>query len=180
MAALFSNAIPTVLRHEGGFSDDKSDPGGATNYGVSLRWLRTQGLLGDLDHDGDVDIEDIRKLTPTTAKDFYLERWWNVYQYYRFDSQRIATKVFDTAVNTGAVRAHLLLQAALGKISGFWVKIDGVLGPNTYAKANGAPELELIGNLQDGQAAFYRSLAASHPERMKFLNGWLNRAYDKV
>ena len=32
----FNDAIPTVLRHEGGFVDSPNDPGGATNFGVSL------------------------------------------------------------------------------------------------------------------------------------------------
>ena len=36
----FNDAIPTVLRHEGGFENDVNDPGGATNFGVSLRWLK--------------------------------------------------------------------------------------------------------------------------------------------
>ena len=45
----FEDAIPTILRHEGGFNNDPVDAGGATNYGVSLRWLKAQGLLEDLE-----------------------------------------------------------------------------------------------------------------------------------
>ena len=55
----FSKAITVILKHEGGFSNHSSDPGGATNYGISLRWLKSEGLYGDLDDDGDVDIDDI-------------------------------------------------------------------------------------------------------------------------
>ena len=47
MGASFEAAIPTILRHEGGFSNDPQDVGGATNFGVSLRWLKAQGLLED-------------------------------------------------------------------------------------------------------------------------------------
>lgn len=48
----FDTAIITVLRHEGLFVNDSDDAGGATHYGVSLRWLKS---IGDLDNDGFVD-----------------------------------------------------------------------------------------------------------------------------
>ena len=34
----FELAIPIVLKHEGGFADNPADPGGATNFGISLRF----------------------------------------------------------------------------------------------------------------------------------------------
>ena len=178
--ANFDDAIGTILRHEGGFVNDTNDPGGATNYGVSLRWLKSQGLSGDIDHDGDVDIDDIRALNPATAAAFYKTRWWDLYHYGEFISQAIGTKVFDMAVNLGPIQGHRLLQAALGKINGLWVPIDGVLGPKTLGNANSAVPSELMTYLQQTQANFYRSLAASKPELAKFLNGWLNRAYDRA
>ena len=38
--AHFDSCVQYVLRHEGGLSQDKADPGGITNFGISLRFLR--------------------------------------------------------------------------------------------------------------------------------------------
>ena len=53
--ANFNKAHKFVAKWEGGYVNDPDDPGGATNYGVSLRWLKSLGLdQGDIDHDGDL------------------------------------------------------------------------------------------------------------------------------
>ena len=50
--SLFDKCLKIVLIHEGGYSDDPDDPGGTTNYGISLRFLKSVGLeLGDVDDD---------------------------------------------------------------------------------------------------------------------------------
>jgi len=62
--ARFEDALPTVLRHEGLYSEDPADPGGATNYGISLRFLRQ---LGDTDGDGfaEGDLDPLLELLMT-------------------------------------------------------------------------------------------------------------------
>ena len=47
----FEKAVEKVLEHEGGYVDHKADPGGATNYGISLRFVK-QSTGIDLDVDG--------------------------------------------------------------------------------------------------------------------------------
>ena len=52
-----------ILKAEGGFVNDPDDPGGPTNYGVTLK---TQKRLGhDLNQDGRVDIADLKQLSAT-------------------------------------------------------------------------------------------------------------------
>src|SRR6266481_707309 len=101
----FELAIPVILRHEGHFVNNPADPGGATNFGVSLRWLKSQGLAGDINNDGDIDIDDIKILTPAIAGEFYRTKWWNAYQYGNLVAQAVGTKVFDMSVNMGPPRA---------------------------------------------------------------------------
>lgn len=175
--ALFELAIPTVLRHEGGFVNDTADPGGATNYGVSLRWLKSQGLLdelaqeeGDLSHD---DVMVVRNMTVLEASDFYKKWWWDKYNYGAIAPQAVATKVFDMSVNLGPPRAHRMVQQALQ------MPQDGILGPKTLAELNTMSSLTVIVNLQNIQAQFYRNLVLTNPARQKFLSGWLNRAFDR-
>lgn len=175
--SLFELAIPTVLRHEGGFVNDPNDPGGATNFGVSLRWLKAQGLLdeleieeGDLTHD---QVMEVKGMTVTIASGFYKQYWWDHYNYGAILPQAPATKIFDMAVNLGAPRAHRIVQSVVN------VKQDGVIGPATLALLNTMNSMTLILDLQNEQARFYRQLALTNPARQKFLAGWLNRAYDR-
>ena len=175
--SLFSLAIPIVLRHEGRFVNDSADPGGATNFGVSLRWLKSQGLLTELEQEeGDVnqsDVAAVKAMTQAEAEAFYQKYWWDKYNYTAVAPQAVATKIFDTAVNVGASRAHKFVQQAVGTTQ------DGVLGAQTLAKVNAANSVLLLATLQTTQAMFYKSLVEADPSRQKFLNGWLARAFDR-
>lgn len=180
--AQFKLAIGPVLVHEGStFTNDPSDPGGATKYGVSLRWLKSIGqdanghLAGDLDHDGDVDITDIRNMTVNDAMALYESKWWNPYPFSLLDSQRVATKVFDTAVNMGTHRAFRLLQTAL-VVRGRQLAIDGLWGPTTTISTNLAEPTQLCLEFCTQQADYYTALVRHHPPFAKYKNGWLNRA----
>ena len=171
----FDLAIPTVLRHEGGFVDDANDPGGATNYGVSLRWLKSKGLISDLEHKTGTDdaVSAVKKMTRDEAAAFYKEFWWDAYKYEEMAQQIIATKVLDMAVNLGAPRAHRFVQTVVG------AQVDGVLGEKTFALINEANPFLVIKGLQLTQATYYRELVQRNPRLQEFLNGWLNRAYDQ-
>ena len=60
--ARFQTCLLRILKHEGGYSDDPRDPGGATNRGVTLATARAYKL--DMDGDGDVDKADVRAIGP--------------------------------------------------------------------------------------------------------------------
>ncbi|NLU42973.1 MAG: hypothetical protein GXX08_12325 [Firmicutes bacterium] len=176
--ARFHKAVEVVLAHEGGFVNHKSDPGGATNFGISLRYLQKLGIeVGDIDQDGDVDIDDIKKLTPERAKERYRHDWWDKYGYGKITDGEVATKVLDLSVNIGPSAAHKVLQRALHASRRRDVKVDGILGPKTLAAVNSVNSVELIGALRAEAAAFYRQLVMQNPNLAVFEKGWLNRAY---
>ena len=174
----FYEAIIPVLRHEGGFNNDSADPGSATNYGVSLRWLKAQGLLEDLEQQDKTQDEVlvVKELTKEQAEAFYKTWWWDKYNYGAIDNQLVADKILDTAVNLGAPRAHRIVQTCLGFTQD---QRDGILGVRSMAEINAAGAAPLVVQIQNLQAAFYRQLVAANPARQKFLQGWLNRAYDR-
>lgn len=176
--ARFLAALETVLAHEGGHADDPDDPGGATNFGISLRWLRSLGELeGDLDGDGDVDGGDIRCLSREDAARFYYEHWWRPQGYGLFSSDAVATKVFDLAVNMGPRPAHQILQRAVRAACGEMLIDDGVIGPKTRQAVEACSGGLLSAAMRSEAAGSYRLIAASKPRLKKFLRGWLNRAY---
>lgn len=176
--AEFARAIPIILQHEGGYVNDAADPGGATKYGISLRYLKSLTQeLGDLNNDAVIDAIDIRDMTQQQAIAIYLRDWWNKYQYSNINDQKVANKVFDMAVNMGGGQAHKLLQRACNQICRQEVlKVDGIIGSKTIAQVNQLPPNVLLAGLREQMANFYRSLVQQRPALAKFLRGWLNRA----
>jgi lysozyme family protein len=157
----FEAAIAVVLKHEGVLTDDKNDPGGMTHYGISLRYLKTLAELdregfsvGDINHDGRIDGQDVRAMQMTDAIELYRVYWWDPYRYAQITDQALATKVFDLTVNMGSDASHRCLQRAVRAASGTCLVEDGVLGPATLRSVNALPTDSLL--------SAYRSEAASH------------------
>lgn len=180
----FEYALDKVLRHEGGFVDDPVDPGGATNFGISLRFLKEAGELdldgdgradGDLDLDGDIDVDDIRAMSRDDAAFFYRSHWWDRNDYGAFPLT-IGWKVFDLAVNMGSPQAHKVLQRAC-RACGRAITDDGILGPVSRRTVAEISAPELLVAIRAEAAGFYRSLIAAKPRLAKYESGWLNRAY---
>ena len=167
MSTKFDRAVEVVLKHEGGYVDHAADPGGATNFGISLRYARTLGSQMDLDGDGDVDKDDIVKVTPDKAKIVYRDWFWRDVRGDELPPGLDLT-VFDYAVNSGAGRALRSLQKAAG------VQADGVFGPATMRAVQASDTVELINKINDERLAFLRRLR-TWPT---FGRGWTARVND--
>lgn len=122
-----------IVAREGGYVNDPDDPGGATNFGVTIHTMRRLGL--DLDRDGDVDASDVRRLTRPQAVDIFIKHY---YEKPRIDllPVELQPSVFDMYVNAGG-NAVKILQRLLAQF-GETVTVDGALGPNTAAAVHRA------------------------------------------
>lgn len=171
----FELAFNYTLGEEGGWGNDPADPGGATKYGVSLRFLRAhEPVRGDLDGDGDIDAQDIWLITPTHAASWYEEHFWQ--KAYESLPTSVAIRTFDHAVNAGWISAGRCLQRAVRSFE-IPIEDDGLIGPKTLEAIKKVPELPLLTAFRSERAAYYRVITALNPRFSKFINGWLNRAY---
>lgn len=171
---MFQLCIKSILQHEGGLSLDKRDPGGATNWGISLRYLRSIGL--DLNGDGKVDETDILGMPQIDAVNIYRKYWWDKYRYAAFNELQVVEKVFDMAVNMGAGTAHRLLQIAINRLIDKPIKVDGLLGGQTFGAANKLNENELRSELRKCAEHRYIEILSNNPNMEWARKGWLRRA----
>jgi lysozyme family protein len=126
----FEPSLAFVLEYEGGYTDHPSDPGGATNLGITIAELaRVRGHP--------VSKADVRALTREEAAGIYASRYWAPICGDELPAG-VDLAVFDCAVNQGLGRAVPYLQMAAG------VAADGHLGPMTLAAVKAAPADRLL------------------------------------
>jgi lysozyme family protein len=177
----FSLANKFTAKWEGGFVNHPKDPGGATNYGVSLRWIKDDGI--DVDGDGKIDIADIRALTPEIAAELFKKHFWDLLKLDNLPPLA-AVATYDAAVNTGRGQAVKFLQRACNSFAGDRLADDGKLGPKTLFRVKGlagsGSDLSLALCCVESREGFHNQLAANSPypdgrDYRHFLAGWLNR-----
>ena len=145
----FDQAFDLVIGHEGGYVNDKRDPGGETKYGISKRAF---------------PFLDIKNLTLEHAKEIYRQDYWNrlkldqLPECVRFD-------LFDAAVNSGVKAAGKMLQKACEVIP------DGIIGPQTISAANSMDPEQLDSRLSGQRLLFLTEL----PTFPTYGRGWVKR-----
>ena len=175
-----------VAKWEGGLSDHPSDPGGITNYGVSLRFL--QDLAGKKENSEALERmgvifpigpDSIRKLTPDMAASIFRWRFWLIP---KLDELPPLTAIvtYDANVNTGTGQSTKFLQRACNAFEGEKLDVDGLIGPKTRARAMSMlkQDLVLAEMCVNERDSFYSALVADKPSYAQFRAGWLNRTKD--
>lgn len=126
----FDFAFERTLGHEGGYSNDPDDKGGRTNFGV------TEAAFKDAFNRMVISgVTDIKDLTIAQARAIYKTDYWHKIHLGSINNWNIAAEIFDTAVNSGRMKAVLLAQMALDYL-GETLDIDGVMGPQTIGLLN--------------------------------------------
>lgn len=162
--AVFATSLAFVLEHEGGWSDDPFDPGGATNKGITLAvYAREIGREVSAQSMGDLKAA-LRHIPDELVRRIYLERYWRPGRCPTLPPA-IALFHFDACVNQGVGTAARFLQRALG------VEADGEIGPVTLAAAADADATAVLKAYADIRRRHYRSLG----HFWRFGRGWLAR-----
>ncbi len=185
--ARFQAFVPKLKLIEGSaFTNDPADPGGPTRWGMSLRYLtgelRTRPELldlFDLDHDGDIDIADIRAIAWPAAEAEYWTRFWRATGFDRLP-QPLDLALLDEGINASPRAAVRMLQMALNKLWPAELVTDGALGPATALRISQVCERFgadlVLTNFRNEVADRYRVLIKKHPAFEKYRKGWLRRA----
>ncbi|MFO1203948.1 MAG: holin-associated N-acetylmuramidase [Tabrizicola sp.] len=170
-----------IVGREGGFVNDPDDPGGATNYGVTIGTLRRLGI--DVNRDTRIDVGDVKGLSRKQAVEIYLKHYYEGPGIAALP-EAIQASVFDMYVNAGG-NAVKILQRLLSDM-GFACDPDGEIGPQTIRAAQMAFEAA-PSHLADAYAIarrnYYYALADKRPASRKFARrkdggkgGWITRA----
>ncbi len=166
--AKFLEAVSFVLKHEGGLSNVEGDQGEITNFGISLRFFKKNVKI-----DGTPD--NIRNLSAHEAEGIYKRYFWDRAPYHEINSQHIANRLFDLAVNCGPSTAVGMIQRAINSLTyKSHLVVDGGLGIKTLDQINILNEVKLYNALIYEAIRFYHEIA-EHKNNEIFLKGWLNR-----
>jgi len=195
--ANFSKAFSVTMANEGGYVNDPQDTGGETYKGIARKYhpdwvgweaidkLKTAGNEADWEAQIDDD-EQIQANIETFYKTFYWDRFWGD----KIESQEIAEKLFDIAVNMGVYRSVSFLQQIINLLNRNEklfddITEDGLFGPIslqtlqkcTEEKGGAGHVLQLLSILQ---GAYYVESAQKRKTNKRFLRGWLNRLAGEV
>lgn len=165
------DTISKIIENEGGSTatNDPNDAGGRTQYGISERAHPAVWSDG--------------KVTLDEATDIYIEQYVEKPHFDRIPDSYLAFQVADCGVMSGPATAVKILQGVLK------INADGQLGPATLAAIQSFPPQEIFGSLLPGPLALnlafqqarvlhYARLTQRIPRNLKFIVGWIRRAFN--
>lgn len=174
-----------IVAREGGYVNDPDDPGGATNFGVTIHTMRRLGL--DLDGDGDVDTNDVRHLRRQDALRIFVDHYYHGPGIAKLPAP-IQASVFDMYVNAGAQAVKILQR--LVRDMRIPIDVDGQIGPQTVEAAHqaaaAAPD-HFADAYGIARRNYYYALADRRAASRKYARrrdggkgGWITRAEDFI
>ena len=153
----FEQALEIVLKHEGGYVNHPDDPGGETNFGITIAVARDAGgYTGPM---RDIPMDVVRRI--------YRRSYWDAT---RCDELPAAMRlpVFDAAVNSGVRRSIQWMQTAV------FANADGIFGPRTLAAVQAADSRQAAREMCFQRLSFLAGL--NHFGT--FGRGWVRRVVD--
>lgn len=167
--------IDALVGREGGYTNDKDDDGGETNFGITVAVARAFGFNGPMDD-----------MPRTTAVLIYTQRYWLQPSFDTIDhfDSALAEKLLDFGVNCGTETATKAMQRCLNVLneqasSYADITIDGRIGSMTIAalrafiqKRGDEGSKTLVFMVAAQQSNYYLNLAEKKPLDEKYEYGW--------
>lgn len=105
-ASTYDEALRRLLAHEGGYVNHPSDPGGPTNFGITLADYRKY-------RKPDATATDVHAMRIEDAKAIYRAKYWNAQRCDELPAG-VDYSIFDYGVNSGLGRSGKVLRRVLG------------------------------------------------------------------
>lgn len=169
MSESWGAAAEWILQAEGGYSQDPSDRGGETHYGVTWPTLRRAQNLRLVPYS-----TTIRELTRTEALVIYKALYWDL-SHCEDMPPALGLAVFDAAVHSGPMTAAKWLQHALSVAQGATFPEDGIVGQMTVALTQSLPVGPVLHEFLGARREFLHRIAERDPRQHRFERGWENR-----
>lgn len=164
----WEDIIDQIIRREGSvYTDDPSDKGGPTKYGITLATLSASRghACGPA---------DVQALSEDEARQIYHQNFVVAPGFWRINDLNLCGLLVDCGVNHGPGTAIRWLQDAIG------VTRDGNLGRTTATLANSGNSKILFGKILCARIKFYTGMADRDSSQAKFETGWMNRCCEFV
>jgi lysozyme family protein len=177
----FKTAFAKTVSREGGYvSPDYAakvhDSGGETYMGIARNynpgwpgWAIIDSIKAQrpIKYNEIIDNPQLTQMVYDAAK----QKYWDVIHGDQINTQPIGELIFELFWMSGGLGIKQV-QQALNQVIPNPIKVDGVLGPDTLAKINSAPQDDLYSKMYDLRKNFYETkLAAGNPNAQ----GWLSR-----
>lgn len=151
---------PFIRFYEGGFVNDKDDPGGATNRGVTLATFR--GVFGKRK-----TASDLKNMTAAQWDIIFKKYFWDKCKADTINDQSVANMLVDFAWHSGIGNAVPIMQKVVGLH-----RQDGIVGDITLTAINSYPNQKaLFENLKKARMGFLRG----RKTWWKYGKGWTKR-----
>lgn len=158
----FDKSINLMLGLEGGKTDEGTDRGGRTNYGI------TQFTYNAWNKKHNLPQKDVFKITPDIAKQIYKEEYWSIIKGDQLP-KNVANAILSMALTDGPQDSIRFVQKMLGV-----EPVSGLMGPITMAK--------IWEKSKKGDAEFARAILNKQIDRYQkdeqastYGKGWTNR-----
>lgn len=156
MQSTYEQAIAQVFKDEGGYSNDEGDPGGPTNYGITIHDARAYWKP-------DATADDVKTMPFNVAEDIYIKHYATPLHYNDLPAG-VDYAILDYGINSGISRSAKVLQTIAG------VPADGVIGPVTIAAVLTLDPYTVIDKIYTERLAFLQRL-----NKPQFIRGWTIR-----
>jgi lysozyme family protein len=145
MQASYDQAMTEVFSDEGGYTDDPNDPGGPTNYGITIHDAR-------LYWKSNATADDVKNMPKSVAEAIYAAHYAAPLHYNDLPPG-LDYAVLDDGILSGTYHSARLLQRLVGATT------DGDIGPQTLAAVQTVTDVPtLINNFFDARLTYLQGV----------------------
>jgi len=174
----FNVAFKETMKAEGGYVNDKDDPGGETYMGIARTrnskwpgWVTIDLLKNKSNFPKSLDKNDE---VQRQVKELYEANYWDKVRGDEIKDQDIAESIFDFAVNAGPRTSAKLAQFAVK------AEPDGVIGPKTIEKINADDPRAFLAVFALAKIGRYVKICEKRTTSRKYFFGWVRRTLEAM